>query len=284
MDATPPDPAGSAVGVAALQMSSGADRDANLAIAVRLLRVAAARGARLAVLPENFSLMAQRDADRRALAEADGAGPVQDFLARTARELDLWIVAGSVPLTNAPGERSSQSCLVYDASGRRVARYDKIHLFDVDLPGRAESYRESAHMAPGDAVVTLDTPAGRLGLSICYDLRFPELYRQLLSAGAQWFVVPAAFTAPTGEAHWEPLLRARAIENLCYVVASAQWGLHSNGRRTWGHSLIVDYWGRVLTQLPEGEGVVTAAIDLVAQAEARRTFPALTHRVVLRRT
>jgi nitrilase len=271
------------VTVAALQMTSGGEREANLASAWRLLQRAAERGARVAVLPENFSLMARRDADRRALAEADGGGPVQDFLARSARELELWIVAGSVPVANAPGERISQACLVYDAAGRRVARYDKIHLFDVDLPDGAESYRESAHMAPGSGAVLLDTPAGRLGLSICYDLRFPELYRHLVAGGAQWLVVPAAFTAPTGEAHWEPLLRARAIENLCYVVASGQWGLHPNGRRTWGHSLIIDYWGRLLAQLPEGEGVITAAIDLAAQAEARQHFPALTHRVPLLR-
>ena len=269
-----------AISVAALQMCSGEGREANLASAGRLLALAAARGARVAVLPENFSMMAQRDADRRALAEADGAGPVQEFLAQQARALQLWIVAGSVPIANAPGERTAQACLVYDERGERVARYDKIHLFDVDIPERNESYRESAHMAPGNRVVTLATPAGRLGLSICYDLRFPELYRQLQGAGAQWLVVPAAFTAPTGEAHWEPLLRARAIENLCYVVASGQWGEHPNGRRTWGHSMIIDYWGRIQAQLADGEGVITAAIDLVAQAEARRNFPALGHRVL----
>jgi nitrilase len=265
--------------VAAVQMCSGDGRDANLATAGRLLQEAARQGARVAVLPENFSMMAQRDADRRALAEPDGAGPVQDFLARMAAQLKLWIVAGSVPIANGAGERSAQSCLVYAADGRRAARYDKIHLFDVELPDRAESYRESAHMAPGNQVVTVDTPAGKLGLSICYDLRFPELYRRLQAAGAQWLVVPAAFTAPTGEAHWEPLLRARAIENLCYVVASAQYGVHPNGRRTWGHSMIVDYWGRILAALPDGEGVISATIDLAAQAEARVKFPALSHRV-----
>jgi deaminated glutathione amidase len=268
------------INVAAVQMCSGETREANLATAGRLLETAAARGARVAVLPENFSMMARRDADRRALAEADGAGPVQDFLARRARELQLWIVAGSVPIANAPGERIAQACLVYDAHGERAARYDKIHLFDVEIPGRKESYRESAHMAPGSAIVALDTPAGRLGLSICYDLRFPELYRQLLAAGAQWLVVPAAFTAATGEAHWEPLLRARAIENLCYVVASGQWGEHANGRHTHGHSMIIDYWGRVLAQLASGEGVICAPFDLAALAEARRSFPALEHRVL----
>jgi nitrilase len=283
MNGTPTDPAQPGCCVAALQMNSGGDRAANLAAAARLLRQASARGARLALLPENFSLMAQRDADRRSLAEADGAGPVQDFLARSARELGLWIIAGSVPIANAAGERVSQSCLVYDEQGTRRARYDKIHLFDVELPDRAESYRESAHMAPGSAVVAVDTPAGRLGLSVCYDLRFPELYRSLEAAGARWLVVPAAFTAATGEAHWEALLRARAIENLCYVVAAAQCGVHPNGRRTWGHSMIIDYWGRVLAQLPEGEGVVSAPVDLAAQAAARAKFPALAHRVELLR-
>jgi nitrilase len=203
---------------------------------------------------------------------------VQDFLARTARELKLWIIAGSVPIVLAPGERSAQACLVYGADGVRRARYDKIHLFDVELPERQESYRESAYMAPGDATVVIDTPAGRLGLSICYDLRFPELYRRLVASGAQWLVVPAAFTAPTGEAHWEPLLRARAIENLCYVVASGQCGLHPSGRRTWGHSVIIDFWGQIIAELPEGEGVITGGIDLSAQDAARRSFPALAHR------
>jgi deaminated glutathione amidase len=277
MAGTPTETTENASSVAALQMNSGNDRDANLATAERLLQAAAASGAQVAVLPENFSLMAVRDADRRAHAEVDGSGPVQDFLARTAARLGLWIIAGSLPL--AAGERNAQACLVYNAQGARVARYDKIHLFDVELPDRAESYRESATMAPGDQVVTVDTPAGRLGLSICYDLRFPELYRHLEAAGAQWLIVPAAFTATTGAAHWETLLRARAIENLCYVVASAQWGTHPNGRQTWGHSLIVDYWGRILSQLAEGEGVITAVIDLVAQAAARAKFPALAHRV-----
>ncbi len=279
MVATPSNPLPDACRVAAVQMCSGGARDANLATAARLLAEAAQRGARIAVLPENFSLMAERDADRRALAEADGAGAVQEFLARTAAQLKLWVIAGSVPIANGPGERIAQACLVYSADGRRAARYDKIHLFDVELPDRAESYRESAHMAPGNQVVTVDTPAGKLGLSVCYDVRFPELYRRLEAAGAQWLVVPAAFTAPTGAAHWEPLLRARAIENLCFLVASAQQGLHPNGRRTWGHSMIIDYWGRVLAELAEGEGVITADIDLVAQAEARRKFPALSHRV-----
>ena len=266
------------VSVAAVQMCSGGDREANLATAGRLLGEAAARGARVAVLPENFALMPQRDVQRREMAEADGAGPIQDFLAARARELSLWIVAGAVQLTGAADGRLAQALLVYDATGKRVARYDKIHLFDVDLPDRAESYRESANMAPGATPMVVDTPAGRLGLSVCYDLRFPELYRELVARGAQWLVVPAAFTAATGAAHWEPLLRARAIENLCHVVASGETGRHPSGRETWGHSMVIDHWGRILAQLPDGDGVVVAPIDLAAQAEARRRFPALDHR------
>jgi len=279
-----PDPmAGSTPGpviVAAVQMCSSADVAGNLASALALLREAAAGGARVALLPENFALMAGRDADRRALAEDDGAGPVQDALARVARELSLCVIAGSLQLRNAPGERVSQACLVWNERGERVARYDKMHLFDVDLPERGEHYRESAHMAPGRRVVTVDTPAGRCGLSICYDMRFPELYRALLAEGAEWFVVPAAFTVPTGEAHWHVLLRARAIENLCHVVAAGQSGLHANGRSTYGHSLVIDHWGRVLAERAAGPGVVLATVDRAAQAGVRRAFPALAHRVL----
>jgi nitrilase len=174
--------------------------------------------------------------------------------------------------------RVAAACLVFDAAGERVARYDKIHLFDVDIPARQESYRESAFVAPGDVPRVLDTPAGRLGLAVCYDVRFPELFRELALRGAQWFVVPSAFTVPTGRAHWETLLRARAIENLAFVVAAAQWGTHQNGRETWGDSLLVDHWGTVLARLPAGEGVACADLDLAAQAEARTRFPALAHR------
>jgi deaminated glutathione amidase len=269
------------VRVAAVQMNSGNDAPENLRVAGELLERAAGQGARVAVLPENFSIMARRDAERRAVAEEDGAGPVQDFLSRTARQLQLWIVAGTTPLFRTGGEeRLATSSLVYDASGARVARYDKIHLFDVDLPEGQESYRESAHFAPGLKPVVVDTPAGRLGLSVCYDIRFPELYRALMAEGAEWFTIPAAFTVPTGRAHWEPLLRARAIENLCPVVAAAQWGVHANGRATWGHSMIIDHWGRVVAELAEGVGVICADLDREAQREARRTFPALEHRVL----
>jgi nitrilase len=169
--------------------------------------------------------------------------------------------------------------LVYDADGHRVARYDKIHLFDVDIPGRAESYRESAHVTPGSRAVLIDTPVGRLGLSVCYDVRFPELYRHLSAAGAQLLVVPSAFTSPTGRAHWETLLRARAIENLCYVIAPAQSGFHPSGRETYGDSMIVDFWGRILQRVPRGTGCAVAELDLQRQAGVRETFPALVHRV-----
>ena len=266
--------------VAAIQMTSGPEVAANLAQAGALLEAAAARGARLAALPENFSFMGLKDSDKRAVAERDGSGAAQDFLAATARRLRLWIVGGTVPLLAAGDGRVAAASLVYDSDGRRVARYDKIHLFDVDIPGRAESYRESAHVAPGSQATVLDTPVGRLGLSVCYDVRFPELYRHLSAAGAQLLAVPSAFTSPTGRAHWETLLRARAIENLSFVVASAQAGIHASGRETYGDSLIVDFWGRVLSRLPRGRGIVSAELDLAALAAARASFPALNHRVL----
>src|SRR6266480_3938016 len=235
--------------VAAIQMTSGPEVPANLEQARALLEDAAGRGARLAALPENFSFMGLKDADKRAVAEADGSG--------------------------------AAASLVYDSDGRRVARYDKIHLFDVDIPGRAESYRESAHVAPGTSAAVIDTPAGRLGLSVCYDVRFPELYRHLSAAGAQLLAVPSAFTSPTGRAHWETLVRARAIENLCYVVAPAQSGFHPNGRETYGDSMIVDYWGRVLQRVPRGRGCAVAEVDLAQQTGVRESFPALLHRVLV---
>jgi nitrilase len=264
--------------VAALQMTSGPEVAANLAQAAALLAEAASSGARLAVLPENFSFLGLRDADKRTVAETDGAGPVQEFLAASARRLGLWIVGGTIPLRNGADGRVAAASLVYDAEGARVARYDKIHLFDVDIPGRAEAYRESANVAPGTQPVVLDTPVGRLGLSVCYDVRFPELYRHLSAAGAQLLSVPSAFTAPTGRAHWETLLRARAIENLCYVIAAAQSGIHPSGRETYGDSMIVDFWGRILKRVPRGRGCAVADVDLALQADVRASFPALRHR------
>ena len=266
--------------VAALQMTSSADVISNLEEAGNLLQQARDREACLAALPENFPFMGLRDADKRDIAESPGNGPIQDFLATIAQRLRLWIVAGTMPMRVEGDGRVSAACLVYDAQGNRVARYDKIHLFDVDIPQRAESYRESAHVAPGREPVVLDTPAGRLGLSVCYDVRFPELFRCLSAAGAELITVPSAFTAPTGRAHWETLLRARAIENLCHVIAPAQSGFHANGRETYGDSMIVDHWGRVLQRLPRGRGCIIADVDLERQGEARRSFPALDHRVL----
>ncbi|MGQ0621603.1 MAG: carbon-nitrogen hydrolase family protein [Panacagrimonas sp.] len=268
--------------VAALQMTSIDDRPANLATARRLLEQAAGEGVKLAALPENFAFMGLRDTDKLAHAEPDGQGPIQDFLAGTASRLGLWIVAGTVPVA-VPDDprRVFAACLVYDEQGRRVARYDKIHLFDVDVPreGRVERYRESSSIAFGEPrAVLVDTPAGRLGLSVCYDLRFPELYRALAGQGAELLCVPAAFTARTGEAHWEMLLRARAVENQCHVIAPGQCGNHPGGRATWGHSMIVGPWGEVIAQRADGEGVVAAAVDRERLEDIRRSFPALTHR------
>jgi deaminated glutathione amidase len=266
--------------IAAIQMTSGADVGGNLEQAQPLLEEAARRGAQLAVLPENFAFMGLRDADKRAVAEAEGSGPIQDFLATTAKRLQMWIVGGTIPLRAGEDGRVAAASVVYDAHGNRVARYDKIHLFDVDIPGRTERYRESVHVAPGSQTVVVDTPVGRLGLSVCYDVRFPELFRRLSAAGAQILTVPSAFTGPTGRAHWETLMCARAIENLCYVVAPAQSGFHPNGRETYGDSLIVDYWGRVLQRLPRGRGCIVAQLDLEREAEVRQNFPALEHRVL----
>jgi nitrilase len=267
--------------VAALQMTSGPDVAENLRSADELLRDAAVRGADVALLPENFAFMGRGDADKRTIAEPDGSGPIQDFLAAAAARHRVFVIAGTIPLRSAAADgRVHNSTLVYDAAGRRVGRYDKIHLFDVDVPGRSEAYRESANVAPGSEIVVIPSPAGLVGLSVCYDLRFPELYRGLVSRGAELLVVPSAFTVPTGRAHWEPLLRARAIENLSYVVAAAQSGVHPNGRETYGDSLIVDWWGRVVTRLPRGRGVISAAIDLPGLRAARTAFPSLSHRVL----
>ena len=264
--------------VAAIQMTSSHVVGDNLAAAARLLREAKDRGAEIACLPENFSFIGLKDADKLQVAEADGAGPVQDFLSKTARELKLWILGGSTPLKGDSDRRVANTSLLYDGAGKRVARYDKIHLFDVTVPGRNERYLESKHVTPGESVVVADTPVGRLGMSVCYDMRFPELYRALVSRGAEWLAMPAAFTVPTGLAHWETLLRARAIENLCYVVAPAQVGTHTSGRETYGDTLIVDYWGKVLSRLAQGAGVITAEFDPALQAETRARFPALENR------
>lgn len=264
--------------VAAIQMTSSHIVAENLATAGRLLRQARAAGAEIACLPENFAFIGLKEADKLKTAETDGAGPVQDFLASIARELGLWILGGTINIRGTDDGRVANTSLLIDSHGTRVARYDKIHLFDVAIPGRNEQYRESSTVVPGRHIVVADTPVGRLGMSVCYDMRFPELYRDLVAQGAVWLAMPAAFTVPTGKAHWETLLRARAIENLCYVVAPAQVGTHTSGRDTYGDTLIVDYWGQVAARLPAAEGVITVDFDLVKQAEARGRFPALDNR------
>ena len=266
--------------VAALQMNSGADVDANLELAGRLLGEAAADGCNLAVLPENFALMPERGKDKAKYAEVPGEGPMQAFLSEAAATHKIWVVAGSMPLASPEiaAERVYGACPVYDANGDRQALYRKIHLFDVDLVDKQESYRESNSMYPGDEIVAVDTPLGRVGLTICYDLRFPEMFRQLVDAGATLFTVPAAFTQTTGEAHWHTLLRARAIENLAYVIAAGQYGRHPDDRSTFGHSLICDPWGRVLAEQADGNCVVAADIDPDLPARLRSEFPALSNR------
>ncbi|ADC72478.1 Nitrilase/cyanide hydratase and apolipoprotein N-acyltransferase [Thioalkalivibrio sp. K90mix] len=265
--------------VAAIQMASGPQPQANLLEAKRLLQEAADKGARLAVLPENFAFMGMQETDVLGIAEAaDGAGPLQAFLSEQARRLGLWIVGGTVPLQTVDGQRVRSACLVFDDQGQQVARYDKIHLFDVQLPDSSEAYTESKVFERGDKVVVVDTPVGRMGLAICYDLRFPELFRALLDQGADWVALPAAFTAQTGQAHWDVLLRARAIENQYYMLSSAQGGFHVNGRETYGHSALVDPWGRVVDQLQRNPGVLLADLDHAQVERIRTVFPTIEHR------
>lgn len=252
--------------IAAIQMVSGPEVAANLAAAERLIAAAAAAGARLAALPENFYLIGRDERDKVAVREADGEGPIQDFLASTAKKHRVWIVGGTAPIASENPDLIRSACLVYDDSGKRVARYDKMHLFRFE--SGKERYDESRTLQAGTRAVALASPFGRLALSVCYDVRFPELYRGLGEFDVMF--LPSAFTVPTGAAHWETLLRARAIENKAYVVAPAQGGTHASGRRTWGHSMIVDPWGEVLAARAEGEGVVLAEIDRERIQEVRR--------------
>jgi predicted amidohydrolase len=273
--------------VAAIQMVSSTDLQANLARAGQLLAQAAAGGAELAVLPEYFCLLGRKDTDKLHIQEAYGSGPIQDFLARSARQLGICIVGGTLPLTvgdgGMSGNRVRNSSLVFDATGRCVARYDKIHLFRFD--NGTERFDESRVLEPGSEPVLFELAARdgqrwRIGMSVCYDLRFPELYRRYAAQGADLLLVPSAFTHATGQAHWELLLRTRAVENLAYVLAPAQGGLHENGRRTWGHSMLVDPWGAVLAQHAEGDAVVAGQLDAAQRDSYRRQLPALEHRVL----
>ena len=263
---------------AAIQMASGPNVSANLLEVERLAEEAAAAGAGLLVLPENFAFMGLAERDIVGIGEAEGAGPLQEFLAQLARRLGIWLVGGTVPIRVPAADKVRAACLVLDDQGRCVARYDKIHLFDVHLIETDEHYRESETIEPGDRVCVVDSPFGRLGLAVCYDLRFPELFRAMQDQRVDVITLPAAFTALTGRAHWATLVRARAVENLSYVIAAAQGGFHVSGRETYGHSQIVDPWGNTLAQLPRGTGVVTAVLDPEFQTATRRNFPCLEHR------
>jgi len=260
--------------VAAVQTVSGTDVDANLAAVEPLIVAAKEQGATLVLLPEYFGIFGARATDKVEAREAEGNGPQQDFLMRVASEQEVWLIGGTVPIATADPGRVRSASLVFDPQGRRVARYDKIHLFAFSQGD--ERYDEARTIEPGDAPVSFDSPCGRVGLSVCYDLRFPELYRSYRDAAL--IVVPSAFTAVTGAAHWHVLLKARAIENQCYVLAAAQGGIHANGRRTYGHSVLIDPWGAVVAELAEGEGVIVGPIDRSRIAQVRRDLPALTHR------
>lgn len=263
---------------AAVQMTSGTDVARNLREAGRLIAAAAGDRAALVVLPENFSFLGADDAARVQAAEAPGTGPAQAFATAAAREHGLWLVAGTIPIRHPDGRVLSRSLLVAP-DGSVAASYDKIHLFDVKLPRtEGESYRESATTVPGESVVSAATELGHIGMCVCYDIRFPALFARLSVLGMDVLVVPSAFTVPTGRLHWLPLLKARAIESLCYVVASGQWGEHAAGRLTWGHSMIIGPWGDLLDERPEGAGLAAAEVDLGELDRLRRQFPVLAHR------
>jgi nitrilase len=269
--------------VAAIQMVSGNDIEKNLEEARGLLAEAKRQGAAVAVLPENFAVLSTRKMLECGVQEAGSDGPIQAFLAEQAAALGLWIVGGSLPIASRPdGSRVPDhvraSCVVFNDLGQQVARYDKIHLFDAMVEDAQGQYRESDTFEPGDDIVVLDTPAGRLGLAICYDLRFPELFRKLREQGAEWVTLPSAFTWNTGDAHWHALIRARAVENQVWMLAPGQGGYNSERRRTYGHSLVADPWGRILTELDEGPGVVTADLDMDRLREIRTRMPVWDHR------
>lgn len=262
--------------VAAIQMASGPNVAGNLNEARRLIEIAVSKDARLVVLPEYFPIMGMKETDKVVVREQPGNGVIQNFLSETARKHKIWLVGGSMPLAASTADKVLNSCLIYDELGEQVAHYDKIHLFNLDLGN--EHYHEARTIEPGKQVVVVDSPFGRIGLAICYDLRFPELFRAMKNVDI--IVLPSAFTETTGKMHWEVLVRARAIENLAYVVAAGQGGYHVNGRETHGNSMIVDPWGRVLDRLPRGSGVVIAEVNPSYQASLRASLPALSHRIL----
>ncbi len=260
--------------VAAIQMVSTPQLEQNIVTARRLVTEAVQQGAQLVLLPEYWPIMGMKDSDKVAIAETLGSGQIQAFMAQLAREHKIWLIGGTLPLTSSEKDKVLNATLAYDPEGQQISHYDKIHLFS--FTKGEESYDEARTISVGKNVTTVDTPCGKVGLSVCYDLRFPELYRAM--GPCSLIVVPAAFTYTTGKAHWEILLRARAIENQCYVLASAQGGIHVNGRRTWGHSMLIDPWGTIKAVLPEGEGVVCGEIDAVFMQNVRESLPALRHR------
>lgn len=264
--------------VAVAQMITSADVQANLDQAAALIERAAAEGVALVALPENFALMPLDEGDSVRYREAPGSGTIQRFLGECAARHGVWILGGTIPMEASAPQRYRAASLLYDDRGRQVARYDKMHLFDVDVADGRKRYRESRTVEPGDSIVVADTSIGRLGLSVCYDVRFPELYRHLADKGAEVVSIPSAFTAVTGRAHWDVLIRARAIENQVYVLAPAQGGHHENGRDTHGDTMIVDPWGRVLDRQPLGPGLAMATIDIPALRQLREEFPCLSHR------
>lgn len=264
--------------VACIQLATGSIVNANLLEATRIVEEAAKDGANLIVLPENFAFMGDSCGDLRTICEADNDGPLQSYLSNLASRLGVWIVGGTIPIEASDSSLLRAACLLFDDEGKRVARYDKMHLFDVNLVESNERYVESETIDGGQEVTVVETPFGRLGLSVCYDLRFPELFRAMLDQQVEIIALPAAFTALTGKAHWESLLRARAIENLCYILASAQGGFHVSGRKTHGHSMIVDPWGSILAEKARGNGFVSAVINADFLSLTRRNFPSIEHR------
>ncbi|PPC87587.1 MAG: acyltransferase [Methylotenera sp.] len=266
----------SSVKVAGIQMASSPQVSSNLIEAERLIAIAANQGAKIVVLPEYFCIMGVKEIDKVAVREKAGDGMIQRFLAKMAKDYKIWLIGGTVPLTSNYPNKVRNSCLVYNDKGLQVARYDKIHLFGLDLG--TEHYHEENTIESGNEVVVVKTPYGKIGLSVCYDLRFPELYRAM--GEVDMLVVPSAFTETTGKAHWESLIRARAIENLCYVIAPAQGGYHLSGRETHGNSMIVDPWGVILDRLPRGSGVVMANVNRDYQTSLRNSLPALKHKTI----